>query len=68
MASPKQHGNHRDMMKLFNYGFAKYAYSFSAGEVLRRCSGWQRNGDSVEVIAEDDVGTIAEKARKENYY
>ncbi len=67
MASPKQHGNHRDMMKLFNYGFAKYAYRnfFSRGSVCGVVSVGKGIGDSVEVIAEDDVGAIVEKGQEE---
>lgn len=65
MASPKQHGNHRDMMKLFNYGFAKYAYKsfFSRGSVCGVVQVGKGIGDSVEVIAEDDVGAIVEKGQ-----
>ncbi|HAA09348.1 MAG: D-alanyl-D-alanine carboxypeptidase [Syntrophomonadaceae bacterium] len=66
MASPKQHGNHRDMMKLFNYGFAKYAYKsfFSRGSVCGVVQVGKGIGDSVEVIAEDDVGAIVEKGQE----
>lgn len=66
MASPKQHGNHRDMMKLFNYGFAKYAYKsfFSRGSVCGIVQVGKGIGDSVEVIAEDDVGAIVEKGQE----
>jgi len=66
MASPQQHGNHRDMMKLFNYGFAKYAYKsfFSRASVCGVVQVGKGLKESVEVIAEEDVGAIVEKGQE----
>lgn len=66
MASPQQHGNHRDMMKLFNYGFAKYAYKsfFSRGSACGVVQVGKGLQESVEVIAEEDVGAIVEKGQE----
>lgn len=66
MASPKQHGNHRDMMKLFNYGFAKYAYKsfFSRASACGVVQVGKGSKESVEVIAEDDIGAIVEKGQE----
>ncbi|MGI5886047.1 MAG: D-alanyl-D-alanine carboxypeptidase, partial [Syntrophomonadaceae bacterium] len=51
---------------LFNYGFAKYAYKsfFSRGSVCGVVQVGKGIGDSVEVIAEDDVGAIVEKGQE----
>ena len=63
MASPEKHGNFRDSMKLFNYGFARYSYKNikprgTVCGVVKIGKGIQEN---VEVIAEDDVGSIVKK-------
>jgi D-alanyl-D-alanine carboxypeptidase (penicillin-binding protein 5/6) len=63
MASPEKHGNFRDTMKLFNYGFARYSYKNikprgTVCGVVKIGKGIQEN---VEVIAEDDVGSIIKK-------
>ena len=63
MASPEKHGNFRDTMKLFNYGFARYSYKNikprgTVCGVVKIGKGIQEN---VEVIAEDDVGSIVKK-------
>ncbi len=63
MASPEQHGNFRDTMKLFNYGFARYTFKNITPRgtvcgVVKIGKGIQEN---VEVIAEDDVGSIVKK-------
>lgn len=66
MASPNQNGNHRDMMKLFNYGFAKYAFKsfFSQGSVCGVVQVGKGIKERVEVIAEEDVGSIVEKRQE----
>lgn len=66
MASPNQNGNHRDMMKLFNYGFAKYAFKsfFSQGSVCGVVQVGKGIKERVEVIAEEDVGSIVEKGQE----
>lgn len=63
MAAPEKHGNFRDAMKLFNYGFARYTYksispSGSVCGVVKIGKGLKEN---VEVIAEEDVGSIVKK-------
>lgn len=63
MAAPEKHGNFRDAMKLFNYGFARYTYksispSGSVCGVVKIGKGIKEN---VEVIAEEDVGSIVKK-------
>lgn len=66
MASPNQNGNHRDMMKLFNYGFAKYTFKsfFSQGSVCGVVQVGKGIKERVEVIAEEDVGSIVEKGQE----
>jgi D-alanyl-D-alanine carboxypeptidase (penicillin-binding protein 5/6) len=63
MAAPQQHGNFRDAMKLFNYGFARYTYKSvapvgSVCGVVKVGKGVQEN---VEVVAEEDVGSMVKK-------
>jgi D-alanyl-D-alanine carboxypeptidase (penicillin-binding protein 5/6) len=63
MASPEKHGNFRDTMKLFNYGFARYGFKNITPRgtvcgVVKIGKGIQEN---VEVIAEEDVGSIVKK-------
>lgn len=63
LASPEQHGNFRDTMKLFNYGFARYGFKNIVPRgtvcgVVKIGKGIQEN---VEVIAEEDVGSIVKK-------
>ncbi|MGR6836342.1 D-alanyl-D-alanine carboxypeptidase family protein [Syntrophomonas erecta] len=63
MASPEKHGNFRDSMQLLNYGFAKYAYKsfFSRGSVCGIVKVGKGITDTVEVIAEEDIGCIIPK-------
>jgi D-alanyl-D-alanine carboxypeptidase (penicillin-binding protein 5/6) len=63
MASPEKHGNFRDTMKLFNYGFARYAYKniTPRGTVCGVVKIGKGTQDNVEVITEDDVGAIVKK-------
>lgn len=63
MASPEQHGNFRDTMKLFNYGFARYTFENITPRgtvcgVVKIGKGIQEN---IEVVAEEDVGSIVKK-------
>lgn len=54
------------MMKLFNYGFAKYAFKsfFSQGSVCGVVQVGKGIKERVEVIAEEDVGSIVEKGQE----
>lgn len=63
MASPDKHGNFRDTMQLFNYGFAKYAYKtfFSEGSICGTVKVGKGITERVEVIAEENVGSIIPK-------
>lgn len=63
MASPETHGNFRDTMKLFNYGFARYSFKNITPRgtvcgVVKVGKGIQEN---VEVRTEEDVGAIVKK-------
>ncbi|MGS0764073.1 D-alanyl-D-alanine carboxypeptidase family protein [Syntrophomonas curvata] len=63
MAAPESHGNFRDAMKLFNYGFARYTYKSispccSVCGVVKIGKGVK---EKVEVVAEEDVGSIVKK-------
>ncbi len=63
MASPEKNGNFRDVMRLFNYGFARYEYkSFAArGTVCGIVKVGKGLQDRVEAVAEEDVGAIITK-------
>lgn len=63
LASPEPRGNFRDMMQLFNYGFARYSYKsfFSRGSVCGLVEVGKGMTNRVEVVAEEDVGTIVIK-------
>jgi D-alanyl-D-alanine carboxypeptidase (penicillin-binding protein 5/6) len=63
MGVPEKNGNFQDTMKLFNYGFARYTYkSISpAGSACGAVKVGKGLKDSVEVIAEEDVGSIVKK-------
>lgn len=63
LASPEPRGNFRDMMQLFNYGFARYNYKsfFSRGSVCGLVEVGKGMTNRVEVVAEEDVGTIVIK-------
>lgn len=63
MASPEKHGNFRDSMKLFNYGFARYTYKTISprGSVCGVVKIGKGIKESVEIIAEEDVGSIVKK-------
>lgn len=66
MASPKKHDNFRDSMQLLNYGFARYSFKtfFSKGSVCGSVRVGKGTSDVVEVIAEENVGTIVEKGQE----
>lgn len=68
MASPEKHGNFRDSMQLFNYGFARYTFKsfFSKGSSCGAVSVGKGAADHVQVIAEEDVGAIAVKGEEKN--
>lgn len=63
MAAPDKNGNFRDSMKLFNYGFARYAFkSISAqNSVCGIVKVGKGRLDGVQAVAEEDVGTIVAK-------
>lgn len=60
MASPEKHGNFRDSMQLFNYGFAKYAYKtfFTRDSVCGVVKVGKGVQNLVEAVAEEDVGAM----------
>jgi len=67
-ASPEKGGHFRDSMKLFNYGFAKYAYRsfFAPGSqcgVVRVGKGAEKQ---VEAVAADAVGVTCLKGQEKN--
>lgn len=66
MASPEPHGNHRDCMQLFNYGFAKYSFKsfFNEGSVCGVVRAGKAVTNQVEVVAEEDVGIICNKGEE----
>lgn len=68
MASPEQHGNFRDSMQLFNYGFAKYSYKtfYPKGSVCGVVKTGKGIAETVEVVALDDVGVISLKGEEKN--
>ena len=63
MASPEKHGNFRDAMKLFNYGFARYSFKniTPRGTVCGAVKVGKGIRENVEVFTEDDVGAIVKK-------
>ncbi|QGT98993.1 D-alanyl-D-alanine carboxypeptidase [Candidatus Syntrophocurvum alkaliphilum] len=67
MASPEPRGNFRDSMQLFNYGFAKYSYKtfFSKGSICGVVNVGKGLEDRIEVIADQDVGSIYQKGEDE---
>ncbi len=66
MGSPEKQGNFRDSMQLFNYGFARYAYKsfFTRGSACGMVKVGKGIIDSVEVIAEEDAGSITVKGEE----
>lgn len=66
MASPEKHGNFRDSMQLFNYGFARYTFKnfFSRGSTCGIVKIGKGKENYVEVIAEDDAGSICLKGEE----
>ncbi|SHH20213.1 D-alanyl-D-alanine carboxypeptidase (penicillin-binding protein 5/6) [Thermosyntropha lipolytica DSM 11003] len=66
MASPKKHDNFRDSMQLLNYGFARYSFKtfFAQGSVCGTVKVGKGISDRVEVVAEENVGTIVEKGQE----
>jgi len=60
MASPEQHGNFRDSMKLYNYGFAKYAYKsfYNQGSACGKVKVGKGVEEYVDVLAAQNVGSI----------
>jgi len=63
MAAPDKHGNFRDSMKLFNYGFARYTYKnvSAKSSVCGVVTVGKGSVDRVQAVAEEDVGTIVAK-------
>ncbi|MGI6453381.1 MAG: D-alanyl-D-alanine carboxypeptidase family protein [Syntrophomonadaceae bacterium] len=68
MASSQQHGNFRDSMTLFNYGFAKYSYKtfYNQGTVCGEVRVGKGIEDKVEVVAADNAGCIVLKGEEKN--
>ncbi|HOV43271.1 MAG TPA: D-alanyl-D-alanine carboxypeptidase, partial [Syntrophothermus lipocalidus] len=68
MASPQKGGNFRDSMKLFNYGFAKYAYRsfFAPQSQCGLVSVGKGTNDRVEAICTQEVGASCLKGEEKN--
>ncbi|NLK52080.1 MAG: D-alanyl-D-alanine carboxypeptidase [Syntrophomonadaceae bacterium] len=58
--APQRHGNFRDCMKLFNYGFAQYAYKTvaEAGQICGVVKVGKGTVDSVEVVVAQPAGAL----------
>jgi len=67
MAAPDNHGNFREAMKLFNYGFARYTYKniSAANSVCGIVTVGKGTVNKVQAVAEEDVGTITAKGEDE---
>ncbi|MDD2585392.1 MAG: D-alanyl-D-alanine carboxypeptidase [Syntrophomonadaceae bacterium] len=68
MASPEKQGHFRDSMQLFNYGFARYSFKnfFPRGSTCGIVTVGKGLEDSVEVVAEEDAGSICLKGKEKN--
>ncbi len=68
MACPEKNDNFRDSMQLFNYGFAKYTYKtfYVKGNVCGIVRVGKGTENTVEAIAEDNVGSISVKGEEKN--
>jgi len=66
MASPKKHGNFRDSMQLFNYGFAKYTFKtfFAQGTPCGSVKVGKGAENIVEVVAGENAGAICPKGEE----
>lgn len=67
---PEVRGHFKESMKLYNYGFAKYAYKEFAplgskqGEIIVQ----KGVDEQVEIIADKPVGVCVEKGQEKNYW
>lgn len=68
MGSPEVQGNFRDCMRLFNVGYAKYAYKsfFGPGSVCGMVNVGKGNADLMEVVAAQEVGCICAKGEEKS--
>lgn len=68
MASPEKQGHFRDSMQLFNYGFARYSFKnfFPRGSTCGIVTVGKGMEDSVEVVAEEDAGSICLKGKEKD--
>lgn len=66
MRCPQPRGNFSDSMRLFNYGFAKYAYKsfYPKNSVCGTVKVGKSTQQSVEVRAEEDIGSIIIKGKE----
>jgi len=66
MANPEPRGHFQDSMKLFNYGFARYTYKniTPQGSVCGVVKVGKGVKDKIEVIAEEDVGSVVKKGEE----
>ncbi|NLG32069.1 MAG: D-alanyl-D-alanine carboxypeptidase [Syntrophomonadaceae bacterium] len=66
MATPEANGHFRDSMQLLNYGFAQYSYKtfFTQGNVCGIVQVGKGTVDSVDVVAEENVGSISIKGEE----
>jgi D-alanyl-D-alanine carboxypeptidase (penicillin-binding protein 5/6) len=65
-AAPDKGGNFRDSMKLFNYGFARYAYRsfFGAGSQCGMVRVGKGVEDQVEAVAAEQVGAACPRGQE----
>lgn len=66
MGAPRRHGNFRDCMKLFNLGFARYAYKLIAapGQVCGQVAVPNGEVTQVDAICEDKVGALVSRGQE----
>lgn len=67
MGCPEPRGNFQDTMKILNYGFTKYTYKsfFDKGSICGTVKVGKGSQEIIELKAEEDVGSIAEKGKEE---
>jgi D-alanyl-D-alanine carboxypeptidase (penicillin-binding protein 5/6) len=63
--SPQRHGNFRDCMKLFNYGFANFSFKsvLQAGQVAGVAKVTKGATDSVEAVVNQSAGALVAKGQ-----
>lgn len=68
MASPEVHGNFRDAMQLFNYGYAKYDFKtfFAAGSSCGKVKVGKGKESFVEAVCGENAGAICLKGEEKS--